>query len=219
MKTTPRWERIIIIYNSNFHFIHCRVFLTTTTEPDIFILVLLKIFTSGSILGGAGAVRHFQIPNSTRSPSRIRPRFDHHQIPKTQVLFFLSQFSSQNFPIFDPKLSFPSWSCNFPFDFSFSVSLKRRRFPFGVLDFLFRVLIKAWIFGVIGLLIWCNFLWVFVKIEFRNLGFFSIIEVKLISFWVFFLAIGGIFVVLFSFLDIELGNCWNRMVFHNLMRI
>ena len=70
------------------------MFLTTTTEPDIFILVLLKIFTSGSILGGAGAVRHFQIPNSTRSPSRIRPRFDHHQIPKTQVLFL-----SLNFPL------------------------------------------------------------------------------------------------------------------------
>lgn len=218
MKTTPRWERIIVIYNSNFHFIHCRVFLTTTTEPDIFILVLLKIFTSGSILGGAGAVRHFQIPNSTRSFTYTTSFRSPSNSQNTGAISF-SQFSSQNFPIFDPKLSFPSWSCNFPFDFSFSVSLKRRRFPFGVLDFLFRVLIKAWIFGVIGLLIWCNFLWVFVKIEFRNLGFFSIIEVKLISFWDFFLAIGGIFVVLFSFLDIELGNCWNRMVFHNLMRI
>ena len=191
MKTTPRWERIIVIYNSNFHFIHCRVFLTTTTEPDIFILVLLKIFTSGSILGGAGAVRHFQIPNSTRSftyTTSFRSPSNSQNTGAISFSQFSSQnlFSSQNFPIFDPKLSFPSWSCNFPFDFSFSVSLKRRRFPFGVLDFLFRVLIKAWIFGVIGLLIWCNFLWVFVKIEFRNMGFFSIIEVKLISFWVFF---------------------------------
>ena len=100
-------------FQLTFHSLSC-VFDNDDGAGHIYFSFIKNIFTSGSILGGAGAVRHFQIPNSTRSPSRIRPRFDHHQIPKTQVLFFFSQFSSQNlfssqnFPIFDPKLSFPS---------------------------------------------------------------------------------------------------------------
>ena len=93
-------------FQLSFHSLSC-VFDNDDGAGHIYFSFIKNIFTSGSILGGAGAVRHFQIPNSTRSFTYTTSFRSPSNSQNTGAIFF-SQFSSQNFPIFDPKLSFPS---------------------------------------------------------------------------------------------------------------